>query len=179
MSITEGRRWPERAPGRLRHRAKCSCSSVFTEIWFQNHPPWTTTTSGCSGLAKWPCRRFPLLKQRQTRVHMNIPAQIQSRHKQETVSEDTIRTTIWIMSESVSRGFNSQNGTLTVQWLRLPIPNAGDPGSFPGQGTKSHMLQLRPSTSPHRPPPKKNIYMHTQRYLKKIHTLWFFKRVKC
>ena len=30
-----------------------------------------------------------------------------------------------------------------VQWLRLCIPNAGDPGSIPGQGTRSHMLQLR------------------------------------
>ena len=36
----------------------------------------TTTTSGCSGLARWPCRRFPFLKQRQTRVHRNISAQI-------------------------------------------------------------------------------------------------------
>ena len=33
-----------------------------------------------------------------------------------------------------------------VQWLRLHAPNARDPGSFPGQGTRSHMLQLRPST---------------------------------
>ena len=26
--------------------------------------------------------------------------------------------------------------TLVVQWLRLHAPNAGDPGSIPGQGTK-------------------------------------------
>ena len=27
--------------------------------------------------------------------------------------------------------------------LRLPTPNAGGLGSIPGQGTRSHMLQLR------------------------------------
>ena len=32
---------------------------------------------------------------------------------------------------------------LVVQWLRLHIPNGGDPGSIPGQGTGSHMLQLK------------------------------------
>ncbi|TEA30837.1 hypothetical protein DBR06_SOUSAS15510001, partial [Sousa chinensis] len=29
-----------------------------------------------------------------------------------------------------------------VQWLRLHVPNAGGPGLIPGQGTRSHMLQL-------------------------------------
>ena len=33
--------------------------------------------------------------------------------------------------------------SLVVQWLRLHAPNAGRPGSIPGQGTRSHMLQLR------------------------------------
>ena len=33
--------------------------------------------------------------------------------------------------------------SLVVQWLRLHTPNAGDPGSIPGQGSRSHMLQLR------------------------------------
>ncbi|TEA24350.1 hypothetical protein DBR06_SOUSAS4410058, partial [Sousa chinensis] len=28
-------------------------------------------------------------------------------------------------------------------WLRLHTPNAGDPGSISGQGTRTHMLQLR------------------------------------
>ena len=31
-----------------------------------------------------------------------------------------------------------------VQWLGLHAPNAGDLVSIPGQGTRSHMLQLRP-----------------------------------
>ena len=28
---------------------------------------------------------------------------------------------------------------LVVQWIRLHTPNAGDPGSIPGRGTRSHM----------------------------------------
>ena len=32
---------------------------------------------------------------------------------------------------------------MVVQWLRLCAPNAGSPGSTPGQGTRSHMLRLR------------------------------------
>ena len=33
-----------------------------------------------------------------------------------------------------------QRGTaLVVQWIRLRAPNAGGPGSIPGQGTRSHM----------------------------------------
>ena len=33
--------------------------------------------------------------------------------------------------------------SLEVRWLRLCSPNAGGPGSIPGQGTRSHMAQLR------------------------------------
>ena len=33
--------------------------------------------------------------------------------------------------------------SLVVQWLRLHAPNAGDPGLIPGQGTRSHMPQLK------------------------------------
>ena len=33
--------------------------------------------------------------------------------------------------------------SLVVLWLRLCAPNARDPGSIPGQGTSSHMLQLK------------------------------------
>ena len=35
--------------------------------------------------------------------------------------------------------------SLVVQWLRLCAPNAGDAGSIPGQGTRSHKPQLRAS----------------------------------
>ena len=34
--------------------------------------------------------------------------------------------------------------SLVVQWLRLCAPKVGNLGSVPGQGTRSHMLQLRP-----------------------------------
>ena len=37
--------------------------------------------------------------------------------------------------------------SLVVQWLRLRAPHAGSPDSIPGQGTRSHMLQLRPGTA--------------------------------
>ena len=33
-----------------------------------------------------------------------------------------------------------------VQWLRLYPPSAGAPGSIPGQGTRSHMPQLKEPT---------------------------------
>ena len=33
--------------------------------------------------------------------------------------------------------------SLVVQWLRLHTPNAGGLGSIPGQGTGSHMPQLK------------------------------------
>ena len=32
---------------------------------------------------------------------------------------------------------------LVVQWLRIHAPNAGDMGSITGQGTRSHVRQLR------------------------------------
>ena len=34
-----------------------------------------------------------------------------------------------------------------VQWLRLHAPHAGGPGWIPGQGTRPHRLQLRPSAA--------------------------------
>ena len=37
----------------------------------------------------------------------------------------------------------SLRASLVVQWLRLQSLQAGDLGSIPGQGTRSHMLQLR------------------------------------
>ena len=37
--------------------------------------------------------------------------------------------------------------SLLVQWLRIQAPDAGGLGSIPGQGTRSHMLQLRRNTA--------------------------------
>ena len=33
--------------------------------------------------------------------------------------------------------------SLVVQWLSLGVPNTGAPDSVPGQGTRSHMPQLK------------------------------------
>ena len=33
--------------------------------------------------------------------------------------------------------------SLVIQWLKLHDPRAGGLGSIPGQGTRSHMLQLK------------------------------------
>ena len=38
---------------------------------------------------------------------------------------------------------SSMGTSLVFQRLILHAPNAGDPGSILGQGTRSHMLQLR------------------------------------
>ena len=40
--------------------------------------------------------------------------------------------------------------SLVVQWLRLCEPNAGGPGSIPGQGTRSHMLHATKEPSCHK-----------------------------
>ena len=33
--------------------------------------------------------------------------------------------------------------TMVVQWVKLPAPNSGGPSLIPGQGTRSHMPQLK------------------------------------
>ena len=43
----------------------------------------------------------------------------------------------------IKRIIKVRGTSLVVQWLRLHAPNAGGPGLIPGQGTRSHMLQLR------------------------------------
>ena len=51
---------------------------------------------------------------------------------------------------------NNKPGTsLVVQWLRLCAPNAGDSGLIPGQGTISHMPQLRVCMLQQRPSTEK------------------------
>ena len=37
--------------------------------------------------------------------------------------------------------------SLVVQWLRLRAPNAGGLELIPGQGSRSHVPQLRPGTA--------------------------------
>ena len=43
--------------------------------------------------------------------------------------------------------FKVTGTSLVVQWLRLCAPNAGGLGTIPGQGTGSHMQQLRHSAA--------------------------------
>ena len=40
---------------------------------------------------------------------------------------------------------NITGTSLVVQWLKLQTPNVGHPDLIPGQGTRSHMPQLRPA----------------------------------
>ena len=40
--------------------------------------------------------------------------------------------------------------SLVVQWLRFNAPNVGGTASILGRGTRSHMLQQRPSTDKHK-----------------------------
>ena len=47
-----------------------------------------------------------------------------------------------LMEKLVDKNKGNKWTSLMVQWLRLCIPKAGDPGSIPGQGTRSHIQQL-------------------------------------
>ena len=53
-----------------------------------------------------------------------------------------------LLRELWALGLQGDSGgtSVMVQWPRLRSHNAGGLGSIPGQGTRSHMLQLRPST---------------------------------
>ena len=43
----------------------------------------------------------------------------------------------------VGKDDTMRGSSLVVQWLRFLVPNAGGLGSIPGQGTISHMEQLK------------------------------------
>ena len=46
---------------------------------------------------------------------------------------------------SAKKKNSAEETYLMVQWLRLLTPNAGSPGSIPGQGSRSHMPKLKSS----------------------------------
>ena len=48
---------------------------------------------------------------------------------------------------------NKSRTSLVVQQLRLCVPNAGGPGSIPGQGTRSCTLQLKKDPARHNEDP--------------------------
>ena len=50
-----------------------------------------------------------------------------------------------------------------VQWLRFHDSNAGGLGSIPGQGTRSHMRQLKRCAEREREKEKKPISTHTHK----------------
>ena len=54
-----------------------------------------------------------------------------------------LKIIIFISTVQITLEENDLGTSLVVQWLRLSAPNAGSPGSIPGQGTRSHMPQLR------------------------------------
>ena len=54
----------------------------------------------------------------------------------------------WYLNAGNCNGYKKAGSrtSLVVQWLGFWDPNAGGPGWPPGQGTRSHMPQPRPST---------------------------------
>ena len=55
----------------------------------------------------------------------------------------TSNSQAWHLGKLALELKSSAVGTsLVVQWLKFGVSNAGGPGSIPGQGTRSHMLQL-------------------------------------
>jgi len=48
-----------------------------------------------------------------------------------------------VRRDLVTEQQQQQKGGPMVKWLRFYNPNSGSPGSIPGQGTRSHMPQLR------------------------------------
>ena len=62
--------------------------------------------------------------------------------------------------------WTQENGlwaSLMVQWLRLGVPNAGGMGLIPGQGTRSHMPQLRIPHAATKTPAWLNKWINIQR----------------
>ena len=53
------------------------------------------------------------------------------------------RRTRWMGGGDYSFKQGDQGTSLVVQWLRLHSPNARGPDLFPGQGIRSHMVQIR------------------------------------
>ena len=58
------------------------------------------------------------------------------------IRETQIKTPVRMASIKNNNNNNNTGTSLVVQWLRLHVPNSGGLGSIPGQGTRSHMLQL-------------------------------------
>ena len=61
--------------------------------------------------------------------------------------ECTKQRSLLLSRKIVSSKISLPGTSLVIQWLKLHAPKAGGLGSIPGQETRSHMPQLRPSTA--------------------------------
>ena len=61
---------------------------------------------------------------------------------QEMVRDREARHAVVMGSQTVRHDWATEQKQV-VQWLRLHAPNVESPGSIPGQGTRSHIVQLR------------------------------------
>ena len=62
---------------------------------------------------------------------------------QNKLKGEHMHSQIVVFKEMEKYIFKNSGASLMVQWLRLCAPYAGDLGLFPGQGPRSHMLQLK------------------------------------
>ena len=60
-----------------------------------------------------------------------------------TYMQSTSHKSLGWMKHKLESRLLGEGTSLVVQWLRLQAPNAGGLGLIPGQGTRSHMPQLR------------------------------------
>ena len=70
-------------------------------------------------------------------------AEIADTKKKTEYSEQLYANKSEILMENEKFLKNCNETPLVIQWLRLHAPKARDPGSIPGQGTRSHMSQLK------------------------------------
>ena len=80
-----------------------------------------------------------------SKIHMESPG-TQDNHNNIEKKEQNWKSYIsWYQSllQSYSSQISVVLTSLVVQWLALCVPNAGGPGSIPGQEARSHMPQLR------------------------------------
>ena len=75
------------------------------------------------------------------KIHMEPQKTRNSQSNPEKEEQSLRHHTFWF--QSILQSYSNQGTSLVVQWLRLHIPSAERPGSIPGQGTRSHMPQLR------------------------------------
>ena len=94
---------------------------VWEDTWLLHRPVLSTSPSTCHMGVGAQCMEWKKMNE------LQFIGEVRSINVQETGSS------VWLGNREVG-------ASLVVQWLIL---NAGGPGSIPGQGTRSHMPQLR------------------------------------